>query len=234
MFWLMPQHCHVKCLYCNYCNCNLVSWYLDFEASLTLRFSADLRWRCLDSLSGPLCWKGSALLQLVFLLFLKDISHRCTGSILKNQEDTFAAELHRLKQQPLFSLVDFESVVDWIRSTVAEVGPGKGNCCTFFRISDWPSVGTLQAAFMFLGGSELHVASISNDKRTLNSWGKDQKFYIFSFQSKWLQKFSSCFQHDKSFALAIFNLFFIWGKEGEPEKMGGLEMWEQSQVELIS
>uniref|UniRef100_A0A8C5U6R1 Gamma-tubulin complex component n=1 Tax=Malurus cyaneus samueli TaxID=2593467 RepID=A0A8C5U6R1_9PASS len=43
------------------------------------------------------------------------------GSILKNQEDTFAAELHRLKQQPLFSLVDFESVVDWIRSTVAEV-----------------------------------------------------------------------------------------------------------------
>ncbi|XP_032606112.1 gamma-tubulin complex component 4 isoform X3 [Taeniopygia guttata] len=42
------------------------------------------------------------------------------GSILKNQEDTFAAELHRLKQQPLFSLVDFESVVDWIRSTVAE------------------------------------------------------------------------------------------------------------------
>ncbi|XP_015494180.1 gamma-tubulin complex component 4 isoform X2 [Parus major] len=42
------------------------------------------------------------------------------GSILKNQEDTFAAELHRLKQQPLFSLVDFETVVDWIRSTVAE------------------------------------------------------------------------------------------------------------------
>lgn len=44
-----------------------------------------------------------------------------TGSILKNQEDTFAAELHRLKQQPLFSLVDFEQVVDRIRSTVAEV-----------------------------------------------------------------------------------------------------------------
>ncbi|TKC45853.1 hypothetical protein EI555_009243 [Monodon monoceros] len=43
------------------------------------------------------------------------------GSILKNQEDTFAAELHRLKQQPLFSLVDFEQVVDRIRSTVAEV-----------------------------------------------------------------------------------------------------------------
>ncbi|XP_069481250.1 gamma-tubulin complex component 4 isoform X2 [Ambystoma mexicanum] len=43
-----------------------------------------------------------------------------TGSILKKQEDTFAAELHRLKQLPAFSLVDFESVIDRIRSTVAE------------------------------------------------------------------------------------------------------------------
>uniref|UniRef100_A0A9J8B1T9 Gamma-tubulin complex component n=1 Tax=Cyprinus carpio carpio TaxID=630221 RepID=A0A9J8B1T9_CYPCA len=43
------------------------------------------------------------------------------GSILKHQEDMFAAELHRLKQQPLFSLVDFENLVDGIRSTVAEV-----------------------------------------------------------------------------------------------------------------
>lgn len=42
---------------------------------------------------------------------------------MKNQEDTFATELHRLKQQPVFSLVNFESVVDWIRSTVAEVRP---------------------------------------------------------------------------------------------------------------
>uniref|UniRef100_A0A670YTI2 Gamma-tubulin complex component n=1 Tax=Pseudonaja textilis TaxID=8673 RepID=A0A670YTI2_PSETE len=42
------------------------------------------------------------------------------GSILKNQEETFAAELHRLKQQPLFNLMDFEAVVDWIRSAVAE------------------------------------------------------------------------------------------------------------------
>uniref|UniRef100_A0AAR2L8A6 Gamma-tubulin complex component n=1 Tax=Pygocentrus nattereri TaxID=42514 RepID=A0AAR2L8A6_PYGNA len=42
------------------------------------------------------------------------------GSILKHQEDMFAAELHRLKQQPLFSLVDFENVIDGIRSTVAE------------------------------------------------------------------------------------------------------------------
>lgn len=43
------------------------------------------------------------------------------GSILKHQEDLFAAELHRLKQQPLFSLVDFENLIDHIRSTVAEV-----------------------------------------------------------------------------------------------------------------
>ncbi|XP_037548187.1 gamma-tubulin complex component 4 [Nematolebias whitei] len=43
-----------------------------------------------------------------------------TGSILKHQEDLFAAELHRLKQQPLFSLVDFENLIDGIRSTVAE------------------------------------------------------------------------------------------------------------------
>ncbi|KAK1160807.1 gamma-tubulin complex component 4 [Acipenser oxyrinchus oxyrinchus] len=43
-----------------------------------------------------------------------------SGSILKHQEDLFAAELHRLKQQPLFSLVDFENLIDGIRSTVAE------------------------------------------------------------------------------------------------------------------
>ncbi|XP_056269260.1 gamma-tubulin complex component 4 [Pseudoliparis swirei] len=42
------------------------------------------------------------------------------ASILKHQEDLFAAELHRLKQQPLFSLVDFENLIDRIRSTVAE------------------------------------------------------------------------------------------------------------------
>lgn len=43
------------------------------------------------------------------------------GSILKHQEDTFATELHKLKQEPLFSLVDFENLIDRIRSTVAEV-----------------------------------------------------------------------------------------------------------------
>lgn len=43
------------------------------------------------------------------------------GSILKHQEDAFATELHKLKQEPLFSLVDFENLIDRIRSTVAEV-----------------------------------------------------------------------------------------------------------------
>lgn len=42
------------------------------------------------------------------------------GSILKHQEDLFASELHRLKQQLLFSLTDFENLIDRIRSTVAE------------------------------------------------------------------------------------------------------------------
>uniref|UniRef100_A0A3B4CXV7 Gamma-tubulin complex component n=1 Tax=Pygocentrus nattereri TaxID=42514 RepID=A0A3B4CXV7_PYGNA len=56
----------------------------------------------------------TCLLILVLLFFF-----RCC-SILKHQEDMFAAELHRLKQQPLFSLVDFENVIDGIRSTVAE------------------------------------------------------------------------------------------------------------------
>ncbi|MGH0161965.1 UNVERIFIED_CONTAM: hypothetical protein FKN15_041790 [Acipenser sinensis] len=51
-----------------------------------------------------------------------------SGSILKHQEDLFAAELHRLKQQPLFSLVDFENLIDGIRSTVAEVSVRTANC----------------------------------------------------------------------------------------------------------
>ncbi|XP_072348852.1 gamma-tubulin complex component 4 isoform X3 [Scyliorhinus torazame] len=50
----------------------------------------------------------------------QNANHTRAGSILKNQEDTFAAELHTLKQQPLFNLVDFENLIDRIRSTVAE------------------------------------------------------------------------------------------------------------------
>lgn len=117
----------------------------------------------------------------------KHFSHCCTGSILKNQEDTFAAELHRLKQQPLFSLVDFESVVDWIRSTVAEVRI-LGRIATvqaeelFSFVNDWEKKG----AFMFLWGSELHVTPASNDKRTLTNAtrfhrGKKGIFMVFFF-----------------------------------------------------
>uniref|UniRef100_A0A8C7K480 Gamma-tubulin complex component n=1 Tax=Oncorhynchus kisutch TaxID=8019 RepID=A0A8C7K480_ONCKI len=59
---------------------------------------------------------GENLKGGVFCLFtLTQVS-----SILKHQEDMFATELHRLKQQPLFSLVDFENLIDGIRSTVAE------------------------------------------------------------------------------------------------------------------
>ncbi|XP_061621034.1 gamma-tubulin complex component 4 isoform X3 [Phyllopteryx taeniolatus] len=47
-------------------------------------------------------------------------SRAVSGSILKHQEDAFAADLHRLKQQPLFSLADFENLIDRIRSSVAE------------------------------------------------------------------------------------------------------------------
>lgn len=50
----------------------------------------------------------------------QNVNHTRAGSILKNQEDIFAAELHTLKQQPLFNLVDFENLIDRIRSTVAE------------------------------------------------------------------------------------------------------------------
>lgn len=55
------------------------------------------------------------------------------GSILKHQEDMFASELHKLKQQPLFSLVDFENLIDHIRSTVAEVSSYTAVLFSLFR-----------------------------------------------------------------------------------------------------
>lgn len=70
---------------------------------------------------SPTPGAGETLPVLVVLCLPVTVPSCPAGSILKNQEDTFAAELHRLKQQPLFSLVDFEQVVDGIRSTVAEV-----------------------------------------------------------------------------------------------------------------
>lgn len=67
-------------------------------------------------------WMACVSCCSVLISYLTLPSCGCSGSILKHQEDMFAAELHRLKQQPLFSLVDFENLVDGIRSTVAEVG----------------------------------------------------------------------------------------------------------------
>ncbi|KAI8501367.1 microtubule nucleation by interphase microtubule organizing center [Branchiostoma belcheri] len=43
-----------------------------------------------------------------------------TGSILKNSEDQFAEELHKLSKASLFNLAAFESVIDRIRKSVAE------------------------------------------------------------------------------------------------------------------
>lgn len=62
------------------------------------------------------------LMWIIFASIMKEVNALfILGSILKHQEDTFATELHKLKQQPLFSLVDFENLIDRIRSTVAEV-----------------------------------------------------------------------------------------------------------------
>lgn len=103
---------------------------------------ASLIHTCSSSWKNPLCWGVGANVWksqpepipswwveercsgvLWWFRFVTLPSCGCSGSILKHQEDMFAAELHRLKQQPLFSLVDFENLVDGIRSTVAEVCP---------------------------------------------------------------------------------------------------------------
>lgn len=67
---------------------------------------------------------GTALLlsrRSCLVCVTDNVQLMAVGSILKHQEDVFATELHKLKQQPLFSLVDFETLIDHIRSTVAEV-----------------------------------------------------------------------------------------------------------------
>ncbi|KAF4792598.1 Gamma-tubulin complex component 4 [Turdus rufiventris] len=92
------------------------------------------------------------------------------GSILKNQEDTFAAELHRLKQQPLFSLVDFESVVDWIRSTVAEVSIlGKHLWKLMVEESDLLGQLKIIKDFYLLGRGELFQAFIDTAQHMLKT-----------------------------------------------------------------
>lgn len=161
-FCLILQHCCINCLMCNSICSTILYLVLQGLYKFTFLLSDTTLW-FLGSLSAPLCGKGSALTWIVFVI-VQNFSHCCTGSILKNQEDTFAAELHRLKQQPLFSLVDFESVVDWIRSTVAEVRVAgrvtiqveehlsfvndqeKGGCLLSIKTGRWNK----QVAFMFL------------------------------------------------------------------------------------
>ncbi|KAM3876843.1 gamma-tubulin complex component 4 [Diretmus argenteus] len=86
------------------------------------------------------------------------------GSILKHQEDTFAAELHRLKQQPLFSLVDFENLIDGIRSTVAE------HLWTLM-VEESDLLGQLKIIkdFYLLGRGELYQAFIDHAQHMLKT-----------------------------------------------------------------
>ncbi|XP_052416768.1 gamma-tubulin complex component 4-like isoform X3 [Carassius gibelio] len=113
------------------------------------------------------------------------------GSILKHQEDMFAAKLHRLKQQPLFSLVDFENLVDGVRSTVAEIIKdfyllGRGELCQVFidlaqhRLKTPPSAVTehdVNVAFQ----QAAHEVLLDDDNLlpllhlTIDYQGKDQR-----------------------------------------------------------
>lgn len=43
------------------------------------------------------------------------------GSILKNKEEDFAKDLHELSQEEEFNAMAFESLIDKIRTHVAEV-----------------------------------------------------------------------------------------------------------------
>ncbi|XP_044300832.1 gamma-tubulin complex component 4 isoform X3 [Varanus komodoensis] len=88
--------------------------------------------------------------------------HPC--SILKNQEDIFAAELHRLKQHLVFNLMDFESVVDWIRSTVAEH-------LWKLMVEESDLIGQLKIIkdFYLLGRGELFQAFIDTAQHMLKS-----------------------------------------------------------------
>lgn len=66
-------------------------------------------------------WAAKRFGSLVTPTVASSSSSSSSGSILKHQEDAFAQELYKLKQQPLFNLVDFENYIDRVRSTVAEV-----------------------------------------------------------------------------------------------------------------
>ena len=49
------------------------------------------------------------------------------GSILKNKEEEFAKDLHELSEEEEFNPMAFESLMDKIRTHVAEVGSGVQN-----------------------------------------------------------------------------------------------------------
>ncbi|XP_044300830.1 gamma-tubulin complex component 4 isoform X1 [Varanus komodoensis] len=94
----------------------------------------------------------------------QNVSLSKKGSILKNQEDIFAAELHRLKQHLVFNLMDFESVVDWIRSTVAEH-------LWKLMVEESDLIGQLKIIkdFYLLGRGELFQAFIDTAQHMLKS-----------------------------------------------------------------
>lgn len=111
------------------------------------------------------------------------------GSILKHQEDMFATELHRLKQQPLFSLVDFENLIDGIRSTVAEVGFTLqhiwGNVRYVFVMSAATSHYQLDKKVLFFYSVDIRVPFISITPyishryvNPINSWWMNVSFYL--------------------------------------------------------
>ena len=57
------------------------------------------------------------------------------GSVIKNKETEFAKNLLQLSQQPQFNLRHFETVIDEIRSYVAEVSLTNILCSRFIRMN---------------------------------------------------------------------------------------------------
>lgn len=55
------------------------------------------------------------------MLFFKVIFFILIGSILKNREEEFAKDLYNLSLEPDFNGMSFETLIDKIRTHVAEV-----------------------------------------------------------------------------------------------------------------
>ncbi|XP_070541864.1 gamma-tubulin complex component 4-like [Ptychodera flava] len=87
---------------------------------------------------------------------------RHTGSILKDREEEFAKELIRLQQEPVFSLMSFESVIDKIRACVAEH-------LWKLVVEESELIGNLRILkdFFLLGRGELFLAFIDQAKGLL-------------------------------------------------------------------